>query len=473
MSDFAETEEYQAKILAYMLSNPEFRGVAGTSLKPEDFGNKALQWFFNKLADKPSTPILLQEELIQAARNKEIREEEVRKYLDTFTIIKSPPIPIEQDHIRDQIGTFIRVQNVKRALRDSTQLAKEGRWEEILEDMTAAVHSGISVTNLGKDYFGRLEDRVEERATRAARRRISTGIPELDEITNGGIKNKQLGMIVGGTGRGKSIFLQWLAKSAILLGKRVVYFTCELSEEDIEDRFDSMFAKVQPQTLTEYQNNILIEVQRYRNTFGSSLFIKHFPADSATVGTLKAYIQQLSFTGIHPDLVIIDYIDLLAPHRHYNSQHEEIDSITKAVVGFSSEFDVSIWTATQLNRAGMVMETPDEAGMAGYIGKQYASDIVLWMAQTKEEREDEIMRLWVSKNRNGLTGSTIQLDTNYSVMEFYRENQTPKKSDQAVLADTGPSVTLSAGKDIAAAVGEELNIPVVEEIGDTGIGEWE
>ena len=84
------------------------------------------------------------------------------------------------------------------------------------------------------------------------------------------------------------------------------------------------------------------------------------------------------------------------------------------------ELDTAIWTATQMNRSGLVSETPDEAGMAGYIGKQYHADMVLWMAQTREEREDELMRIWVSKNRNGKVG-TIKLSTDYSYMTFYHE----------------------------------------------------
>lgn len=426
MSDeFAVTEEYQQKVLAFMLSNPEFCGIARTALTPEQFSNKALQWFFDRLAasERMLTPTLLQEELIKAARSKQIREEELHKYLSTYSVIKAAPLPVEQEYIREQLGIFIRVQNIKQALIETGQLTKEGRWEEILEMMTGAVNSGMELTDLGKDYFSRVEDRVQERNTRTKRRRLTTGIPELDDLTNGGIKNKQMGLIVGGTGRGKSVFLQWLARSAILTGKKVVYFTCELSEEDIEDRFDSMFAQVRPQMLMDYQQQVLTEVGKYRDTFGSSLFVKHYPADSATVGMLKAYVRQLSHVGIVPDLIIIDYLDLLAPHRHYNSSHEELDAITKAVVGFASELDTAVWTATQLNRSGLVADTPDEASMAGYVGKQYAADMVVWMAQTKEEREDEIMRLWLSKNRNGLTGRTIQLDTDYSYMTFYREQQ--------------------------------------------------
>jgi replicative DNA helicase len=421
-NDFAVTEEYQAKVLAYMLQNPEFRDVAGTHLEVEHFNNKALQWYFTAIAQSEHhlTPILLKEELSKAVKEKSIREEEISKFVTLFDIIQARVIPSEEDYITDKIGSFIRTQSVKKALMDSVELAKNSEWDEIVGMMQDAVLSGVSMEDQGYDYLGEIIERVEDRATHRAARKIPSGIPDLDALTYGGIKNGQMGMVVGGTGRGKSIFLQWLARTALLLNKKVVYFTFELGKLDIADRMDSMFSKVKPQELNDYQQQVIEEITKLKETYGKSLIIQHYPADTATIHTLKDFCRRLSQAGIVPDLVIIDYLDLMKPHREYSSEHAEIDAITKGIVGFASEFDTSVWTATQMNRSGMVSESPDEAGMAGYIGKQYHADMVLWMVQTREEKEDEAMRLWVSKNRNGRVG-TINLNTDYSYMTFYHE----------------------------------------------------
>jgi replicative DNA helicase len=151
-----------------------------------------------------------------------------------------------------------------------------------------------------------------------------------------------------------------------------------------------------------------------------------------------------------PDLIIIDYLDLMKPHREYHSEHAEIDAITKGIIGFAAEFDTAVYTATQMNRSGMVSDTPDEAGMAGYVGKQYHADMVMWMAQTREEREEEIMRLWVSKNRNGKTG-TIHLETNYSYMKFY-ERAVAKTDENKAKATTIVKQSTKATKATKAAV---------------------
>lgn len=426
------TDEYQAKVLSYMLHNTDFCDVAKNHLQVEHFNNKVLQWFFTRLASSPHhlTETTLKEELIKAAKGKSIKDDEIGEFVKTFDIVRSRSIPSEQDYIRDKLGSFIKAQSIKKAMLDSvTDLTKQEKWDEIVTVVQDAVSVGFDIDDLGINYFDSVADRVVQRATEKHDRKIRTGIPELDNLTYGGIKNGQVGMIVGGTGRGKSIFLQWLGRTAILEGKNVVYFTFELGADDIAARYDSMFAQIRPQELNDYQEEVVREVTRHNQVYGKNLIIKHFPADSASIHTLKDFCRRLSHAGIVPDLILVDYLDLMKSHRTYNDVHAETDAITKALVGFAAEFDVSVWTATQMNRAGLVSETPDEAGMAGYIGKQFHADMVLWMAQTREEKQDEIMRIWVSKNRNGRVG-TVHLGTNYSHMTFYDRDVSPDEADE-------------------------------------------
>ena len=324
---------------------------------------------------------------------------------------------------------------------DSVELTKQGQWDDIVAMMQDAVAAGVSLEDRGYDYFGEVESRVEDRIHRSQHRKIPTGIPELDDITYGGIKTGQMGLIIGGTGRGKSIFLQWLARTALMLNKKVAYITMELSHMDISDRFDSMFAHVKPQELNDYQEEVIEKLTKMKTTYGKSLIIQHYPADTATIHTIRDFFRKVSQEGVVPDLIILDYLDLMCPHRTYHSEHAEIDAITKAVVGFAAEFDVAVWTATQLNRSGMVADTPDESGIAGYVGKLYNADMCLIMAQTKDERDDEIMRLFVAKNRNGPYGRTVHLGTDYSYMTFYDEAKAAEEEgeDESSESDSNES----------------------------------
>jgi len=420
--DFAVTEEYQAKVLAFMLYNQDFCEAAAGSLKKELFTNRALQWYFDTLQEKQLSPVLLKEELFKAVKAKEIKSEEISKYVEIYDIIKHNPLPVEQEYLRDKLSTSIRRQAVKRCALDTLVWSQEGRWDEIEAAMSDAVRSGLELDDMGVDYFGRVEERVQERAERRESKKTRMGIDQFDAMTYGGIRNKQTALIIGGTGRGKSILLQWLARAAVLQGRRVLYVSMELSAEELEDRFDSIFARVRPQELNLYQKQVLDSVGGMSVQYGNSLVIKHFPMDSATVGSIKAYIKQMARAGIIFDVACYDYLDLIKAHQLYNDQVAEHDVIVKALYGMGQELNLAQYTATQFNRAGLVMETPDESAQAGYIGRQYVMDIVMLMGQTPEEREDEIMRIIFSKNRNGRVGK-VKIDTDYSYMTFYREQK--------------------------------------------------
>lgn len=419
---FAESEEYQIKVLSQMLCTHDFCDVASSALSSEDFSNKITQWYFNTIsnAEIRLTPTTLREELLKAAKNKTIDKDLVSKYVEVYNIVSKPPVPAESEYIHKHMVDFIRLQACKRAVLDSVELLKEGKFSEIEQRIVDAANSGIDILGTGLDYFAEYQNRIARRAVRDKERKLSTGIPSLDELTYGGLKTKQLGLCVGGTGRGKSLFLQWLAKVAILLGEQVVYLTFELSEEDVADRFDSMFAHVRPHSLEEHPSHVLKELSKYHNTFGSSLFIKEYPEDEATVADIKAYLLQLTAKGIMPGLIIVDYVDLLKPHRTYHDLTHEQSAVIKALRGLSKSLDTRVWTACQLNRGGLSMETPDESAIAGGVSRLFTCDIGMFLAQTHDEREQEIMRIVMSKNRNGKAGKTIQLDTDYEFMTFYR-----------------------------------------------------
>lgn len=469
---FAETQEYQIKLLSYMLNNHEFCDIARDALKSELFSDRALQWYFDTLtqASPRLTQVTLQEELIKAAKAKRIRPTELDKYLEYYEFLKTRPLPVEEQYIREKLGKFIRRQAVKTALVDAFDYAKQERWDEIVDSMTAAVNAGVDSLDAGYFYFENIQDRLASRMNAQALEKLTTGIPELDSMLYGGIKPKQLGLIAGGTGRGKSIFLEWLARVAVLLGKKVVYYTLELSEEDVADRFDALFSQIKINELKTYNNQVFNALSPLSSKFSDHLVIKEYPADTATVGTIKAHLRQLSGVGFIPDLVIVDYLDLLKPHRHYNSTHEELDSITKALHGFAKEYETRVWTATQLNRAGLVMETPDETTIAGAVSKLFTADIAMFLAATAEEREDQELRIVVAKNRNGPAPRTIKIDTDYARMTFYKPSVQPNMAPTATAAaaqtsSPAPSVQPSDLEDdspVEEGVVEEGDVLILE-----------
>lgn len=418
---FAFTDEYQAKALGLMLHDTSFAIHMRSAVEPSHFGNKALQWFFNTLnTEDVFTPVTLKEELIKDVKAKKIREDEIQKYVETYQLITAEPLPAEKEHLRATLSSFVRTQSVKQEIMASFDLMDAGEWETIASRMADACRAGIDIEDNGQFFFKDIEARLQRRSLQEEYQRYSTGIPELDDLTYGGIKSKQLGMIVGGTGRGKSVFLSWLGRVAVLLGKRVLYVTLEMPEDDIAARYDAMLSRVKIGELKDHQQEILNTLKPMAQRYADSLIIKEWPAMQMTVWMLKSYVMKLSSMGMPPDMVIVDYVDLIKPHTNYGSVHEDVDAITKALHGITKELNIATWTASQLNRSGLAMETPDETSISGALSKLFTCDLSIFMAQTNEEREDEEMRLVIGKNRNGPAGRTVRIDTNYAYMTFYR-----------------------------------------------------
>lgn len=454
------SEEYQVKVLGYMLQNPSFSSIAREAIDREHFANRALQWYYDAIASAPIhlTPVTLREELLKAAKLKLIKEHEVDKVVGYYNFVKQPVLPFEEEHIQSTLTKFIRRQAMKQAILDSMELIKHDQMDEVMERVEAARNKGMDILTVGHNFFADFEQRLLDRANKDDARRLSTGMPELDVVTYGGLKNKQMGLFVGGSGRGKSIALEWLAKAAIIMGRQVVYYTLELSAEDVAERFDSLFCHIKPQELKSLNNEVYKELSDCHARYGNNLIIKEYPEDEASINTIKAHYRQLAAIGVKPDLVIIDYLDLMKPHRNYHDVNQEQTAIVKACRGMSKEFDTRVWSALQLNRGGMAQETPDATGLGGSISRMYTTDLMIIMAQTPAEREDRIMRLVIMKNRNGPADRTIKIATDFEHMTFYAG---PVR-DTALTSGQAQAKPESWAEDI----GEELTPDVVGEIGD-------
>ena len=56
--------------------------------------------------------------------------------------------------------------------------------------------------------------------------------------------------------------------------------------------------------------------------------------------------------GIKPDMIIIDYVDLLSSRKKNRERKDEIDDIYTSTKGLARQLDIPIWSVSQVNRAG-------------------------------------------------------------------------------------------------------------------------
>ena len=87
-------------------------------------------------------------------------------------------------------------------------------------------------------------------------------------------------------------------------------------------------------------------------TLPGNLVIKEYSPGKASISTIEAHIQKCIEQDFKPDLVIIDYVDLLRSKRTGREKKEEIDDIYVSTKGLARDRKVPVWSVSQVNRAG-------------------------------------------------------------------------------------------------------------------------
>ena len=147
---------------------------------------------------------------------------------------------------------------------------------------------------------------------------MSFDLEMFNTITNGGVTNKTLNIILAGTGTGKSLAMCHFASAALSQGKNVLYITMEMSEERIAERIDANLMDVPIDKLADLpKDDFKSRVEKLRSKSEGKLIIKEYPTAIAHVGHFRALLTELKMKKkfIKPDVIYIDYLNICASSR--------------------------------------------------------------------------------------------------------------------------------------------------------------
>ena len=230
--------------------------------------------------------------------------------IDYLQRMKTNPDPGDLQFVKDKSLDFCRKQALKAALENAVDQMQADKYESIVESIKKAVQVGTA-PSVGHDFFNELDARF----TRLKRDTIPTGIPELDkkELLNGGSGKGELLCVVGGSGSGKSHWLTMIGSNALREGKNVLHYTFELSETAVGIRYDSNLCDMDSNEVMDRKE----EVKKFydENKLGR-LFIKEYPTNTASIFTIRSHVERLDLKGFKPDIIIIDYADIMRSHAN-------------------------------------------------------------------------------------------------------------------------------------------------------------
>lgn len=321
--------------------------------------------------------------------------------------LRDNPLNGDRQYIMESSLDFCRKQSVVRAMVKVIDKAQVSKFDDIASIMKDALSKGAA-RDAGHEYT---ED-FERRVSAETGARISTGWGPLDRVLGGGYKRKTLVTFIAPTGAGKSMFLVNVACAAVQQGYNVLYATLELSEADIGLRADAYFSEVAIDDVSKTENRPRVK-KAIADKVKGRLFIKEWPVGRASVETVRNHIEKLKQTkGFYPDVVIIDYADLLRSSSHYGEKRHELKENYEDLRGLGQELDVTVVTADQTNRGGLDQELVTIAAISEAYGKAQVCDLILTVSRTIDDKQNDGGRIFNAKSRLGKDGQIFPFTLN-------------------------------------------------------------
>lgn len=330
-------------------------------------------------------------------------------------LLDASDIPNENyEWLLDEFEKFSRHMALKRAILESADLLEKGDYGPVEAKIKAAVQISLA-KDMGTDYFESPRERLSKLKDNNGQ--VSTGWKAIDDSLYGGFNRGELNIFAGGSGAGKSLFLQNLAVNFASAGLNVVYITLELSEELSAMRIDSMFTGVSTRDVFKNIDDIEIKVKMLGKKSGG-IQIKYMPSGK-NVNDLRAYIKEYSIRKGHsPDVLLIDYLDLLMPVSVKVSPENlfiKDKYVSEELRNLSMELKAVTVTASQLNRAAVEEVEFDHSHISGGLSKIQTADNVIGIFTSRAMRERGMYQIQFMKTRSSSgVGKKVHLgfDTN-------------------------------------------------------------
>jgi replicative DNA helicase len=398
-------QSFQVKVISSLLKHKEFLQGIYDVLDVEMFDNPAHKWiiteilrYFYKYHTTPSTDSLQVE--VKKINNEVLKISVIEQLKESLKASNE-----DREYIEHEFSAFCRNQQIKKAILNSVSLLEQGKYEDIKYMMDSALKAGQE-KSIGHEYEKDIETRYREQE----RSPVPTRWPHINELLMGGLGFGDLGLIFGNPGGGKSWMLVALGAEAVTRGFTVNHYTLELSEYYVGKRYDSLFTGIDVQNVHKHR----LAIEEAVAKLPGKLVIKEFPMGKTNIHAIESHIQKCRDLGFAPDLVIIDYVDLLKSKTKSIDPKDAIDDVYTATKGMARELKVPVWTVSQVNRAGAKDDVIEGDKAAGSYNKMMIADFAMSLSRKRQDKVNGTGRMHIMKNRYGADGMTYAAKINTS-----------------------------------------------------------
>jgi len=423
---------FQIKVITALLTDKMFMQQISDILLPTYFESEANNWVVDTILEynkeyKTSPTLEVMKVKLDAVEHDVLKQQIIDHLKDAWKFVEATDLQF----IKEQALDFCKNQEIKKAILSSVDLLKNGRYDDIKAKIDDALKAGGD-KDIGHDYMSS----IEERYTDAVRDTKETPWEVLNELTDGGLGKGELAVFVAPAGIGKSWGLINIGAHAIKKGMTVLHYTLELNEAYVGLRYDSVVTGIANQNLKHYQSQVKDDLEK----IDGELIIKHYPTKSVSVMGLRSHIEKCIMNDKKPDVVIVDYADLLRGHGQ--EKRHELEGIYEDLRGMAGEYEIPVWTASQANRSALEEDVIDASKIAESYGKVMVADFVISLSRKVADKLAGTGRWHVIKNRFGPDGITLpsKMNTSNGQIHIYADTSVQGKDTQKQM-DKGAEYT--------------------------------
>jgi replicative DNA helicase len=330
----------------------------------------------------------------------------------------------------------------QRIVRDG--LTQEKTAQELLGQVTGEIFDIAddsvreAFTPIGKIVKHNLEIIEEARGRQGMLSGLATGFKDLDRMTSG-FQPSDLIILAARPSVGKTSFALNIAQHvALRLARSIGFFSLEMSMEQLGFRVLCSEADVDAKKVRDgYASKEAIGrlVLAQTTIAGANFFID----DSAgvTVPLMRAKAQRLKREkGL--DLIVVDYLQLMAGHGRFDNRTQEVSQISRGLKLLAKELKIPILALSQLSRQPEQrkgeLRRPQLADLRDSGSLEQDADVVIMLYREElYDRNTErkgIADVIIAKQRNGPTGDfeTVFLPDHMTFTNIARE--APPSADQ-------------------------------------------
>ena len=268
----------------------------------------------------------------------------------------------------------------------------------------------INTSNQGGIDVSNNIDTFAERMLQQKKKKLATGFPLLDKRCGGGLNIETLLTFVAQSKGGKSMFQSNVGHNVLSVGKNVVQFTLEISQEEYELRYCSRATGIKMDDVGFRAPEMAELWAKWFLEHRGQLFVKGWPSGTVGVAELKNYLYWLeSEKGIRPDLINVDYGDLLLARTNYKEERLKLKEIWTELRALAFEFHCPVITGSQTKREGFDRAIIRMQDVAEDIQKVNISDYILTGCKTQDEDAQNKMRIFLAGSRAARAGLVVPI----------------------------------------------------------------